>query len=90
MLNKLDDYDWGEVFKYAGTATDDGYSARPEPPERAVALDEVSVEPFARDDVVRLIAQDGENDGDDWLGLMELKDGRFACIRARCDYTGWD
>lgn len=41
--------------------------------------------------VVRVIASaDGEPDGDDWIGIFEMQDGSFVCLRAGCDYTGWD
>lgn len=48
--------------------------------------------------VTRVIAADeGENDGADWIAVVEL-DGtgwsegrkRFCVMRAGCDYTGWD
>lgn len=41
-------------------------------------------------DVKRVIAYDnGCNDGPDWLGLFEMKSGKFVVLRAGCDYTGW-
>jgi hypothetical protein len=33
---------------------------------------------------------DGQNDGDDWVGVFLLRDGRWAYLSAGCDYTGWD
>ena len=40
--------------------------------------------------VDRVIASaDGHNDGDSWLAVLRLKDGRFAFLSAWCDYTGW-
>src|SRR5690349_17457547 len=48
--------------------------------------------------VTRVIAADeGENDGRDWIAVVEL-DGtgwseerqKFCVMRAGCDYTGWD
>ena len=72
----LSDYDWQEVFKYA-TPT-------------AVLQDPVSTAPFVREDVVRIIGMvEGENDASNWVGVFELRDGRFASISAGCDYTGW-
>lgn len=47
--------------------------------------------PFERRDVKRVIAAaEGENDGPNWIALMELWDGRFAYLEGGCDYTGFD
>lgn len=32
----------------------------------------------------------GQNEGDDWICYGVLKDGRWFCMHAGCDYTGWD
>jgi hypothetical protein len=32
----------------------------------------------------------GENDGDDWRWILQLKDNRFVFLQGGCDYTGWD
>lgn len=32
----------------------------------------------------------GENDGQEWVGVFRFNDGRFAVVSAGCDYTGWD
>jgi hypothetical protein len=88
VLSRLDDYDWREAFAYSGvpgSCSDEAY-----PPERARDSDGVSVAPFGAADVLKAIAVDGENDGDRWLGVFELRDGRFGCLRAGCDFTGWD
>ena len=72
-----DSYDWGEVFKY-GRAPDgvDGYTG--------------STSRFGIEDVdVVLKSDDGERDESEWVAIFSLKDGRFASIRASCDYTGW-
>lgn len=46
---------------------------------------------FGIDEVKRVIAYDeGENDGDSWVLVAELNDGRFGYVDAWCDYTGWD
>jgi hypothetical protein len=46
---------------------------------------------FTREDVKRVIhMSNGENDGPAWIGLFELKNGKFAGLNAGCDYTGWD
>jgi hypothetical protein len=81
MLPDLDNSDWGEVFNYA----------IPESPKSPYFCPSVPLTPFSRDDVRRIIVlAEGENDGDSWLGVFELLDGRFAFISAWCDYTGWD
>lgn len=43
-----------------------------------------------REDVAEVLgADDGENDGADWIGLFKLRDGRYLFLHAGCDYTGW-
>lgn len=76
MLDRLNDYDWEEVFKYAdGTPVLDSLATKG---------------PFTREDVVLIVAcVDGENDGDAWVCAGRLRDGRWFRISASCDYTGW-
>lgn len=31
----------------------------------------------------------GQNDGDDWYWILQMKDGTFAHAQGGCDYTGW-
>lgn len=46
---------------------------------------------FNSSDIKRVVAYDqGENDGDSWVLVAELNDGRFGYVDAWCDYTGWD
>lgn len=46
---------------------------------------------FTMDEVESVVASsEGENDGQNWLAVFNLKDGRFAYLEAGCDYTGWD
>lgn len=33
---------------------------------------------------------EGENDGKDWVWIIETHDGQFVYLRGGCDYTGWD
>ncbi len=48
-------------------------------------------EGFAMDDVSDVLASsDGENDGPEWVATFRLNDGRYAGLKAGCDYTGWD
>lgn len=67
-------YDWQEVFKYAG----------------ASAIKNATSKGYDITDVVEVIATvDGENDGDNWVGLFKMNDGQYLTIQAGCDYTGW-
>lgn len=82
--------DWAYVFQCVGPAEEDA-TAYNEPAVSAALGSVASTEPFQRKDVARVIAtREGENDGLDWLCVVELKDGRFAFVSAGCDYTGWD
>ena len=56
----------------------------------AIPGDDVSVEAFTTEDVAEMLhSSEGENDGQDWVAIMRLNDGRFAALTAGCDYTGW-
>jgi hypothetical protein len=91
-LDKLrEDYDWRQVFKYAGWRDPEGYHNPPtNGPEVAYPGCTVSIEPFGPDDVAEIIAaEEGENDCSDWICVLKLKDGRYVSLRAGCDYTGW-
>lgn len=87
MLAELEGYDWKEAFGYAGEPDTNG-SANVE----AITSDSTCpTDPFTREDVEFLEAKsDGESDGDNWLAFGRLKDGRWFCLSAGCDYTGWD
>ena len=77
MLDELDDYDWEQAFDAAQL------------PE--ASFEEVDTSGFDREDVERIIAySDGYNDEEHWIGIFELKDGRFVFLSSWCDYTGWD
>jgi len=85
---KLAGYDWQHVFAYAGEPDAGDGSANIK--RAADHLPDVSLEPFSRWDVARVVAmEDGDNDGPDWVCVGELKDGRYFAINAGCDYTGW-
>lgn len=46
---------------------------------------------FCKEDIAEVIAADGGcNDGDNWVAIFKLHDGRYAYLSAGCDYTGWD
>lgn len=36
-----------------------------------------------------IAADEGGNDGPNWLAVVVLADGRFSFLSAGCDYTGW-
>lgn len=55
-----------------------------------IALENVSSASFAWTDVREVLGSaEGDNDGPSWIAALLLKDGRYAFIRAWCDYTGW-
>ena len=69
-------YDWQEAFGFANEIR---------------GAYKCAINGFGIDDVASIIASDeGENDGDPWLMVGTLKDGRFFFLSAWCDYTGWD
>lgn len=71
-----DDYDWQHAFYEA-----EFHCCKPHGPVPESVLNSV----------VRVVAcAEGENDGPEWLAVVELQDGRFAVMAAGCDYTGWD
>jgi hypothetical protein len=71
--------DWREAFFCAST------------PARCIVDAVVALDSFTREDVVLVVAcAQGERDGASWVGVFELKDGRYAMVQASCDYTGWD
>ena len=73
------DYDWDQAWVYGGDT------------RRAHPTSTVSLAPLGPDDVdVVLSADEGENDGPEWLLYGVAKDGRYFFLSAGCDYTGWD
>lgn len=78
LPEKIRGYDWYQAFAYADDPV-------------AVTGAHVSTASFDRADVKEVIAtSEGEHDGANWVGVFELRDGRFASLSAGCDYTGWD
>lgn len=81
----LASYDWAEVFADESSGNTDKRT------DIAPPGNQVSIEPASRSDVAEIIAAvNGENDGQDWLGVFLLKDGRYLVASGGCDYTGWD
>jgi hypothetical protein len=82
-LNEIQtSYDWCEAFGEGngGNCTGDVES-----------LDGTATDPVLRKDIAEVLASvNGENDGDSWVCIVRLNDGRFACVEGSCDYTGWD
>lgn len=75
---EINGYDWQEAFKYAKEPD-------PEPPGS-----NVDKSGFTRADVIEVIKTiEGQNDEASWVGVFRLADGRYACLEASCDYTGW-
>lgn len=84
-IEGLDSYDWAEVFG-EGSGGNTDKTTEPVPPGS-----DVSSEPAYIADVEEVIAAvHGENDGEDWVGVFRLKDGRYLVAAGGCDYTGWD
>ena len=78
-------YDWEDAFKYA-----QGDSVRRFDKAMTSVGVKVCGASYTLDDVQEVLASaEGENDGDSWIALFRLKDGRFAFLSAGCDYTGW-
>lgn len=83
----FENYDWKEVFGYAGEKPTYG---RPSVVECIPGV-EIDTSPFSRSDIEEIyFADEGYNDGPDWVVAGRLKDGRYFGLRAGCDYTGWD
>jgi hypothetical protein len=80
-----DSYDWAEVFadRSSGNTTKETTEVPPG--------SDVSTRPASREDVIEIIAAvNGENDGEEWIGVFLLRDGRYLVAQGSCDYTGWD
>lgn len=78
----LESDDWEEVFGEGsgGNCTQDVES-----------LDGTFCNPCWRAGVYKIIAAvNGENDGDEWIGVFLMRDGRYLAAAGSCDYTGWD
>lgn len=81
----LNSYDWEEVFGEGSGGNCDG-TIQVVPPGAPVDSSGVS-----RAMVAEVIATvNGENDGEQWVGLFLLNDGRYLVAEGGCDYTGWD
>mgnify|MGYP005999294605 CR=1 FL=1 len=78
----VNDFDWREVFGQ-------GFGGNTDQDVESLDGTDTSVCPI--EDVVEIIAAaNGENDGDEWLGVFRMRDGRLLAACGSCDYTGWD
>ncbi len=72
----IEDYDWKEAFGYASNIR---------------TATNCSNNSFNIEDVICIIKEsEGQNDGESWMMVGQLKDNRFFFLDAWCDYTGWD
>lgn len=81
--------DWAEVMAFASGVNGPygNYHGTP----GAVGEDPPEPTPFNVTHVAEVLhASEGARDERDWILVLRLKDGRFACVTAGCDYTGWD
>lgn len=75
-------YDWEEVF---GEGDGGNCGGQIDP------IADCDTSPVCRALVSEVVAAvEGENDGDEWIGLFKLHDGRWLVACGWCDYTGWD
>lgn len=82
MLKELENTSWDSAFGPDGATADS--------PQATVPGDRVSLDPILLEDVIKIKhIREGENDGDPWLLVGEVKDGRWFFLSAWCDYTGW-
>lgn len=73
----FEDYNWSEAWSIANFS-------------KARNDSNVSTEVFEINDIEVIISSDeGCNDGDNWIMIGKVKDGRFFFLSAGCDYTGW-
>jgi len=88
MLEQLDSYDWECAFEYAGERP---HGLGRKDIRAAHPMSQVSLAPFTREDVTEIRDIDeGEGDGEEWICVGLLKDGRWFSLVAGCCYTGWD
>ena len=87
VLESIHSYDWMEAFKYGEPhRCEVGHEHGP----RATIVSDVPETPFKIWEVASVAYKaEGRNDGDHWLIVGALSDGRFFALRAWCDYTGW-
>lgn len=92
MIAPFDEDQWGDWLSAMNSARHGSYTygdGRVLPANRAEGST-CSDAAFDVDDIIETIGYaEGENDGDDWVWIGRLTDGRYAGLTAGCDYTGW-
>ena len=80
IIDMKDDYNWKEVF---------GVGDHME--QSIESVDDCPTDQFEMDDIKFVVAsREGENDGEDWVAVCQLYDGRWLAAYGGCCYTGWD
>lgn len=75
----VNDYNWQQAFMFGAK------------PDLAPPYSKMDNSGFTIDDIKFIIAYSvGENDAENWIAVVHLKDSRYAMVDAGCDYTGWD
>lgn len=86
MDERLNNYDWEEVFGEGSGGNCTPINPQPQPPSYSGSL-----ATFRRCDVEEISQmENGEKDEKDWIIYGQLKDGRWFSARGGCDFTGWD
>lgn len=72
-----ENYNWREAFSVSSELACEGYTGH--------------LEACCAEDIAEVIAADeGQNDGDSWVGVFKMANGTYVFVDAWCDYTGWD
>ena len=94
MLETLNTPQWEKVFEYADPEKHDCSEIGHDHGPRSVFGSDAKATAFTREDVTGICAihvePEDNNMWSHWLGFFHLRDGRYAMIRAGCDYSGWD
>jgi uncharacterized protein (TIGR02996 family) len=93
MIPVFDNYNWMQVFGAAGGEPDcnNGNTRADKPNISSQDSKMVLVNPFSRKDV-RYIhrIRDGSVNGESWVCIGQLWDGRWFTIRGGCDTIRWN
>jgi len=76
--------DWDYVFAYAN-----GEQSKPDFLDNKGKKSTINCIVDYSDLLIPIATADGENDGPGWIGIFQLKNGKYFGIEASCDYTGW-
>jgi hypothetical protein len=90
VIAGLETDDWAAAFRTAGAPSIACQHVAGHATPEAGRACAVALDGFGREDVAEAVALcDGAPHGSDWLGVLRLRDGRWACVRARCCGDGW-